>query len=223
MSGGNFAISVMFRLIFFLHRAGTVSCSFKSGRRPLGDPILEAGNGDTIRSIARTCHEKRWETTNFGCGHFDKTKPEAFVNGKNTAHVRTGNGLSQARDLFHLSLHPLRTSTATMADVEQLKKIGPCNKRKRTCHGSQCSTSPRTLPRPLFFVGQKAMCPGKSENIAPSLQKTGRSLQSATVVGPSCLTEPIASTTTSKSFRAEGTQSRSVLPSCVRTTENVKM
>ena len=35
-----------------------------------------------IRSIARTCHEKRWETTNLGCRHFDKTKPEAFVNGK---------------------------------------------------------------------------------------------------------------------------------------------
>ena len=48
-----------------------------------------------IRSITRTCHENRWETTKLGCKHLDKAKPEALVNGKNTVRVRTGNGLSQ--------------------------------------------------------------------------------------------------------------------------------
>ena len=37
----------------------------------------------------------RWETTKLGCRHLDKAKPENLVNGKNTAHVRTRNGLSQ--------------------------------------------------------------------------------------------------------------------------------
>ena len=33
-------------------------------------------------SVARTCHEKGWETTKLGCRHLDKTKPEELVNGK---------------------------------------------------------------------------------------------------------------------------------------------
>ena len=35
-----------------------------------------------------------------GCRHLDKTKPEELVNGKNTAHVRARNGLSQKRNSF---------------------------------------------------------------------------------------------------------------------------
>ena len=46
------------------------------------------------RPIINTRHENRWETTKLGCRHLDKIKPEMLVNGKNTAHVRTGNGLS---------------------------------------------------------------------------------------------------------------------------------
>ena len=46
------------------------------------------------RPIINTRHENRWETTKLGCGHLDKIKPEMLVNGKNTAHVRTRNGLS---------------------------------------------------------------------------------------------------------------------------------
>ena len=49
-----------------------------------------------ICSIARTCHEKGWESTIQGCRHLDKTKPDKLVNGTNTAHVRTRNGLSQS-------------------------------------------------------------------------------------------------------------------------------
>ena len=84
---------------FLLHRSGTVSCSFEVRKRAVRRTHIRRGDWHRrywhIRSITRTCHEKGWETTKLGCRHLDKTKPETLVNGKNTVHVRTGNGLSQ--------------------------------------------------------------------------------------------------------------------------------
>ena len=84
---------------FLLHRAGTVSCSFEVRKRAVGRTHIRRGGWCRrywhVRSITRTCHEKGWETTKLGCRHLDKTKPETLVNGKNTVHIRTGNGLSQ--------------------------------------------------------------------------------------------------------------------------------
>ena len=48
-----------------------------------------------IGPIVNTCHENRWETTKLGCRHLGQHTPETLVNGKNTVHVRTRNGLSQ--------------------------------------------------------------------------------------------------------------------------------
>ena len=55
----------------------------RSEPEPLGEPELEE---------EAACHENKLETTKLGCRHLDKTKPEKLVNGKNTVHVRTGNG-----------------------------------------------------------------------------------------------------------------------------------
>ena len=67
----------------------------RSGREPLGDSEVEeeAGAGDIgtfVSSLARAM--RKWVTTKLGCRHLDKTKPATLVNGKNTVHVRTGNG-----------------------------------------------------------------------------------------------------------------------------------
>ena len=60
-----------------------------SGREPLGEPIYEeeAGNGGTGTSVDMRKDGK--------LQNWVKTNPEKLVNGKNTVHVRTGNGLSQ--------------------------------------------------------------------------------------------------------------------------------
>ena len=83
---------------FLLHRTGAKSCPFKVRTRTVGRTQFEeeAGAGDTgtsVPSLTRAMREAR--KLQLGYRHLDKTKPERLVNGKNTAHVRTGNGLSQ--------------------------------------------------------------------------------------------------------------------------------
>ena len=84
---------------FLLHRTATVSCSFEVRKRAVRRTHIRRGGCYRrywhIRSFSLTCHEKGWETTKLGCRHLEKTKPETLVNGKNTVHVRTRNGLSQ--------------------------------------------------------------------------------------------------------------------------------
>ena len=88
MSSGNFAICMNMSLIFSSIELARYPVPSMSGREPSGDTTFEEEGWYRrywhINSIAHTCHEKRWETT----------KPEKLVNGKNTAHVRTRNGLS---------------------------------------------------------------------------------------------------------------------------------
>ena len=80
-------------------RAPTLS---RSGTEPSREPKFEEWSGNIghicvlcIIKQARVSHESRWETTQLGCRHLDKTKPEKLVTQNNHTHVRTGNGLSQ--------------------------------------------------------------------------------------------------------------------------------
>ena len=95
MISGNFAICMNISLMFppsywrgYLSPQGQEENSQEN-------QIFEevAGKGDADTSVP-SLNENRWETTKLGCRHSDKTKAEKLVNGKNTAHVRTRNGLS---------------------------------------------------------------------------------------------------------------------------------
>ena len=84
---------------FFLHcTGGMTSHFFKIRKRTVRRTQIRRGSWCRryrhICSVAHSCHGKR-EPTKLGCRHLDKTKPETLAKGKNTAHVRTRNGLSQ--------------------------------------------------------------------------------------------------------------------------------
>ena len=81
----NFATYTNISLIFYSIVLARNPVPSRSRREPLGEPILEeeASNEETrIRSVARTCHENKWETPKVDCRHLDKEKPEAIVHGK---------------------------------------------------------------------------------------------------------------------------------------------
>ena len=108
----NWASLLVSMISIFLHSTCEMtSHSFKVRKRTVRRTHIRRGGWRRryrhICSVVHTCHEKRWETTKLGCRHVDKTKPEELVNGKDTAHVRTGNGLSQNGYGFG-SVHVLR-------------------------------------------------------------------------------------------------------------------